>query len=249
MDPWSTPAANPGYASWLDFPFFRTKPAGASSNDVFLGGAAAQPRVGNPVKETLMLRAYPTLPLRGVPAGAGFCAPEQPMPERVEIDAPALAVMTDLTRISAVLIRPTDAMEEAVSRMKQRGVRLLLVVDGERRVMGLITANDVLGERPMRHLSQHGGRRSDILVGNVMTPREDLEAIAMTTVQTSKVGHIVATLHRTGRQHALAVEADGRIRGIFSATQIARQLGVDPQSINPLEIAHTFAQIEATLAH
>lgn len=196
-----------------------------------------------------MLRAYSALPLRGVPAGAGFCAPEQTMPERVAIDDPASTVMTDLTRVSAVLTRPTDTIDEALTRMKQRGVRLLLVVDSERRVMGLITANDILGERPMRHLSHHGGRRSDILVEHVMTPREDLEAIAMTTVRTSKIGHIVATLHRTGRQHALAVEADGRIRGIFSATQIARQLGVDPQSINPLEIAHTFAQIEASLAH
>jgi len=187
--------------------------------------------------------------MQSVPGGAGFCAPEQRVAERVSIDDPALSVMTDLARVSAVLTRPTDSMDEALSRMKQRGVRLLLAVDGERRVMGLITANDVLGERPMRHIGRHGGRRADILVEHVMTPREDLEAIAMTTVQTSKVGHIVATLHQTGRQHALAIEADGRIRGIFSATQIARQLGVDPQSINPLEIAHTFAQIEASLAH
>jgi len=189
------------------------------------------------------------LPLQSVPASAGFCAPEQRLAERVSIDDPAIAVMTDLARVSAVLTRPTDTMDEALSRMKQRGVRLLLVVNGERRIMGLITANDILGERPMRHIGQHGGRRSELLVEHVMTPREDLEAMAMATVQASKVGHIVATLHQTGRQHALAVEADGRIRVIFTATQIARQLGVDPQSINPLEIAHTFAQIEASLAH
>lgn len=196
-----------------------------------------------------MLREFHALPLRNVPPHAGFCAPEQLMPDRVEIGDPALDVMTDLARVSAVLTRPTDTIDEALDRMKQRGVRLLLVVDGERHVMGLITANDILGERPLRHLGLRGGRHQDILVEHVMTPREHLEAIPMTDVLASKVGHVVATLHQTGRQHALAIEADGKIRGMFSATQIARQLGVDPQSINPLEVAHTFAQIEASLAH
>jgi CBS domain-containing protein len=196
-----------------------------------------------------MLRAYPALPMCRVPAGAGFRAPEQRMPDRVGVDDPALDVMTDLAHVSAVLIRPTDTIDEAQARMKQRGVRLLLVVDGERRVMGLISATDILGERPMRHVGLHGGRHQDVLVEHVMTPREDLEAIPLASVVAARVGHVVATLRKSGRHHALVIEADGRIRGIFSATQIARQLGVDPQSINPMEIAHTFAQIEASLSH
>jgi hypothetical protein len=35
------------------------------------------------------------------------------------------------------------------------------------------------------------------------------------------------------------------LRGLFSATQIARQLGL---TIEPTEIARTFAEIEASLA-
>jgi hypothetical protein len=68
-------------------------------------------------------------------------------------------------------------------------------------------------------------------------------------VRAAKVGHIVATLQSTGRQHALVVEQDasGRqvVRGVFSATQVARQLGV---AIPTSEIARTFAEIEAQLA-
>lgn len=49
----------------------------------------------------------------------------------------------------------------------------------------------------------------------------------------AKVGHIVATLKQAGRQHTLVVERDAkgqtRLRGIFSTTQVARQLGVDLQ--------------------
>ena len=196
-----------------------------------------------------MPRTFQPLPVQPVKPGAGFCAPEQRTPARVSIEAPALDVMTDLDRVSAIVIRPADTIDEAHARMKQRGVRSLLVIDPERRVLGLVTAHDILGERPMRFVEAHGVRHEDILVQDVMTPRERLEAIDIGDLGAAKVGHIVATLRQSGRQHALVCDADGRIRGIFSATQIARQLGVDPQSVNPTEIAQTFAEIEALLAH
>jgi len=184
-----------------------------------------------------------------IPASAGFCSPEQKLPARVRIDQPAVDVMTDLTRVSAVIIRPTDTIDEAHARMKQRGVRLLLVIDAERLVVGLITANDVLGEKPMRFVEANGVRHQDILVRDIMTPWQRLEALSMRSVEAAKIGHVVATLRQSGRQHALVTDRDGRIRGIFSATQIARQLGVDAQSVNPSEIAQTFAEIETLLAH
>jgi hypothetical protein len=70
----------------------------------------------------------------------------------------------------------------------------------------------------------------------------------MEDVRASKVGHIVATLQRAGRQHAMVVDYDAKgrqtVRGLFSATQIARQLGV---AIPTTEVARTFSEIEATL--
>ena len=78
---------------------------------------------------------------------------------------------------------------------------------------------------------------------------ERLEALNLADVRVAKVGHIVATLKKSGRQHALVVEVgDGgrhKVRGVFSATQIARQLGV---AIQPSQVAFTFSEIEATLA-
>jgi CBS domain-containing protein len=195
-----------------------------------------------------MSRAYSPLPVVRVPHGAGFCAPQQALAEHVGPDAPALAVMTDLTRVSAVLTRPSDTIDEALARMKQRGVRLLLVVDGERHILGLITANDILAEKPLRYVEAHGVRHQEILVEHIMTRCDEMEAIPIASVKGAKVGHVVATLRASGRQHTLVVEADGGVRGIFSATQIARQLGVDPQSINAGEIAHTFSEMEAMLA-
>jgi len=62
------------------------------------------------------------------------------------------------------------------------------------------------------------------------------------------VGSILVTLKTSGRQHAMVVEenADGSetVRGLFSATQIARQLGVQ---IRTAEVAKIFAEIEASV--
>ena len=196
-----------------------------------------------------MLRDYAPLEFSLLPASSGYAQPSQTVPERVTLEDPAVNVMTDFKSITAVIILSGDTLEEAHRRMIQRGVRLLLVVDQNRRVAGVITATDILGEKPMQAVTQRGMRREELIVRDIMTPRERLEMVDIGEVRSSRVGHIVTTLKRSGRQHALVAERDaaGRsnVRGVFSATQIARQLGV---AIPTGEIAATFSEIEAQLA-
>jgi hypothetical protein len=83
-------------------------------------------------------------------------------------------------------------------------------------------------------------------VADLMTPAGMLEALALQDVAQMRVGHIVATLKQVGRQHIMVAEESGvRVRGLFSASQVARQLGVQLQTF---EVARTFADIEAALA-
>jgi CBS domain-containing protein len=197
-----------------------------------------------------MVREYSAIKPVALQADSGYAQPSQAVLERVRIDSPAVDVMTDLTRITAVIILPGDTVDEAHRRMIQRGVRLLLVVDADRRVHGIVTANDVLGEKPVKTAVQQGIHRSDVQVRDIMTPRVELEALELREVQATTVGHIVATLKAAGRQHTLVVDQDAkgrqRVRGVFSATQIARQLGV---VITTEAVARTFADIEASLGH
>ena len=83
-----------------------------------------------------------------------------------------------------------------------------------------------------------------------MTPGSAIEVLQMNDVLRAKVGQILETLKQSGRQHALVVDQDtvtGRqmVRGVFSASQIARQLGIPMQTT---EVARTFAEIEAVIA-
>ena len=63
-----------------------------------------------------------------------------------------------------------------------------------------------------------------------MTAHQDMEVLTMEDVDAAKVGQIVATLEHVGRQHAAVVDQDEdgneRLRGLFSGTQITRQLGL-----------------------
>jgi len=126
---------------------------------------------------------------------------------------------------------------------------MLLVMDDTDKVTGLLTATDVLGDKPVRFLQQMGGTRADILVRDVMTVQQELEVSKLEDVQKAKVGDILATLKASGRQHAMVVEenADGSqtVRGLFSATQIARQLGI---KVKTAEVAKVFAEIEAAVS-
>lgn len=196
-----------------------------------------------------MLRDYEPLPAGMLQVGAGYSQPGQAVPERVTLDDSAESVMTDLTRVTAVIILPGDSVDEAHRRMIQRGIRLLLVVDQDRKVVGLVTATDILGEKPVLAASQRGLRRDEVLVRDIMTPHERLEVLSMRDVRAAKVGHVVATLKKAGRQHAVVVDVDPRgrqvVRGLYSATQIARQLGA---YIQTSEVARTFSEIESMLA-
>ena len=105
----------------------------------------------------------------------------------------------------------------------------------------------MLGEKPVKTAVQQGVHRSEVQVRDIMTPRDALD---IRDVEASTVGHIVATLKAAGRQHTLVVDQDAkgrqRVRGVFSATQIARQLGI---AITTEAVARTFADIEASLGH
>jgi len=196
-----------------------------------------------------MEKSYKPLPLYSLQAGVSFHRPRQELPDRVAMDSAALFVMTDLRRVPAITIEANVPLASVLKTMIRESVRLLLVTDANRIVLGLITATDVQGAKPMRFLGRTGGTYGDILVQHIMTPHERLEVLLMEDVLKSSVGDIVATLKRAGRQHALVVDQDPNteretIRGIFSTSQISLQLGVPIETIG---VARSFAELEAAL--
>ena len=206
-----------------------------------------------------MERDYQPLPIRELGAHAGFRRPMPPPAVRVTLESPAAQAMTDLACCAPATIRPQAPLAGANQFMIVRGVRLLLVADDQENVLGVITATDILSERAMRVAIDRGLRRDELTVADVMTPAEQVEVIAYQDVEGARVGHVLETLRRAGRQHALVVDFDElppqrlleptsrrtMVRGIFSLSQIARQLGVAVQTGG--EVARTFSEIESAI--
>lgn len=170
---------------------------------------------------------------------------------QVGADSPAIEAMTDFSRIPTVTIGAGASLREANATMISRGVRLLMVSDSEEQVEGLITARDLLGERPMQIAQARNGKRDDLVVKDLMCPVGSIDTLYLGEVMNARVIDILNALKSQGRQHILVEDIDPatglpRVRGIFSATQIGRLLGVP---VLGFELASTFAEIEAALAH
>jgi CBS domain-containing protein len=190
------------------------------------------------------MREYAPLGLAPLAAGAHIAHPNAP--GRVTLDDPAFSVMTDLREVSAATTTPEEPIDSAHAVMIRRGVRLLFVLDAQACVVGILTATDLLGVKPMQFMQSRGVTHAEVQVRDIMTPAARLDALSLVDVAQMRVGHIVATLKAVRRQHLTVAEDGGtRVRGLFSASQVARQLGMELQTF---EVAQTFADIEAALA-
>jgi CBS domain-containing protein len=169
----------------------------------------------------------------------------------VGAESPAIEAMTDFLRVNVVHIESAASIVEANARMISRGVRLLIVSSADDQVEGLITARDILGEKPLQVAQARGCKRSELLVADLMTPVASVDTLYLNEVMNARVIDILNALKQLGRQHIMVEDVDPanglpRVRGLFSATHIGRLLGVP---VLGFELASTFAEIEAALAN
>lgn len=192
--------------------------------------------------------SYQIIDSKLLDADITYRKPRQLFKNNITLDDPAVEVMTDFTMVTAISVNPCASLENAKDRMITSKIQLLFVTNQFHEVVGLITANDLSGEKAMQHVGETGGKMADVMVRDIMTPKSRLEAITMQDLRKSSVGDLVETFKRMGRQHALAIEPAEEddtkpiIRGILSVTQINKQLG---HSIAESLIASSIADLAA----
>jgi signal-transduction protein with cAMP-binding, CBS, and nucleotidyltransferase domain len=158
-----------------------------------------------------------------------YYRPVQDLPEKVSLNSPAIDVMTDLKKVTAMGISPCANLDEAAQRMTSSNVHLLFVANQFNHVMGIITSNDLTGGKVVKYMSQVGGKREDVMVRDVMTTQDKIEVLGMEEIKKARVSDVVAVMKHMGRRHALVVDRDFSgaqvICGVFSSVQISTQLG------------------------
>src|SRR3984957_10067694 len=74
-------------------------------------------------------------------------------PWQADPQDPALTVMTDFRERTSVTVSDTATIDEALEHMRHTGVRCAFAIDDQSRmVVGLITAYDIVGEKPMQYM-------------------------------------------------------------------------------------------------
>ncbi len=149
--------------------------------------------------------------------------PEEP-PELVHFHDPAMLVFTDFSRVYPVTVTAEKSIDYALQKMKNSGIRLLIVVNRKHHMIGLISADRIMGDEPVRLAEENQLDHDAITVSMLMEPQKTIQVVEMSHLRDAMVGHIVATLHHLEQKYLLVVDA-GVVRGLFSASQISKQLG------------------------
>ncbi len=187
------------------------------------------------------------LPLTTVPLNVGVTY-HHPLeaPEVVHWHDPALYAMIDFKYISPAIISPEDSIDHALVKIKSSISHVLLVVSKEQQILGVVSSEDLMGEKPLRAIQERQLPRADITVRMVMTPQNEVVALEHEQLRHAKVGHIVQTLHAHKQHYALVVKLEEAtntqvVRGLFSTSQLTKQLGQDVSSAPPE--AHSIAEL------
>jgi len=185
--------------------------------------------------------SYKVLPSNHLEAKIKYHEPSNDKLQNVTLASCAMDVLTDLKKVKARTIKATHPLEEAEAIMKNHAVRMLLVVANDDHLTGILTYTDISGEKPMQYINKYGGTHKDILIQDIMTEGSKIEVLKIENVAKAKVGDIIETLKNTRRTHALVVDHQGynndqTVRGIFSASQIAHQLGFQQPGISVMDL-------------
>ena len=173
-----------------------------------------------------MSNCFQSLAIKIMPVATKLSIPTQVI-KKITMDDSAIDAMTDLNCICAITIAAGDGVSDAEYKMKMHQIKMLFVIDHNEHVIGLITYSDISGQKILGSEKELGIPASEMCILDIMTGIDNIDIIEYNKVDKAKVGDIVETLTQLNRQHLLVLENDlGKhsIRGIFSSTQIGRQL-------------------------
>lgn len=164
------------------------------------------------------------------------CVHTNTLPELVHLDDPAQNAMIDFYQFGTTSIDKAAPLRDARYEMQACNVHMLLVTGSENEVVGIITIEDILGNKPIKLSQDMSMTRNDIQVRMIMQPCAEVLAITQHDVSVSQVGHIVETM-KVNRQHYILVveqQADQNqmLRGFFSLSNIGRQLHSNLQEVD-----------------
>ncbi len=142
---------------------------------------------------------------------------------------PAISVMTDFHWHSSVTVSENSTIDAAIDHMKHTGVRCAFVIDGKMSaVIGMITAYDITGEKPLQHMRLASTPRADILVKDIMQKIADWHVANLKDIENATVADVLKVFTDTDVTHIPVMETNSNneqhLRGLLSFAKVKRLL-------------------------
>lgn len=142
----------------------------------------------------------------------------------LSLDSPALNFFTDFQEVKPLVIESAMTALEVKQLMQKAHVRLKFVLDESDNFIGIVSTADLADEKIMQQVSQ-GNDRDSILLTDIMTLKKDLKALDYQEIVKASISEVIQALKDSGEQHCLVLDRSAhKVRGIFSASDIARKL-------------------------
>ncbi len=159
---------------------------------------------------------------------------------------PAEVVFNDYRLRDPGVVNMQDDLEAAEELLGRSRSHLLLVVNNQHGVAGILRAEDLYGEKKIKQMHDLDVKPEEMTVEMVMMPLKEVLTFSLDDVMHSKVGNIVRTIEKHERSYALVFEktASGPVVcGAFSISQIKKMKGESnanrikrPRSISDLKL-------------
>jgi hypothetical protein len=185
-----------------------------------------------------------------LPLSAIKQAPSLPKIQRIaQVGDAAMSLLTDLYHGPCVVASHRDGLGQTLHLMMRSGVRMVFVSGPNGELVGMATAEDIQGERPVVHASSHHVPHHDLTLADVMVPVTQWDTVDLASVRHARLGDVAATLREHGLRYLLVTQVkDGvtTLRGLFSARRLEMALQTP---IEPDLHSRSFAELELALAH
>jgi CBS domain containing-hemolysin-like protein len=138
----------------------------------------------------------------------------------------ALEIFTDFKKHLPLTIYESQPATDVEAQMRKAHVKMKLVVDAANEFIGTISLDDLDEQHFMQRIAA-GSLRQEILVSDLMQPKERIMALSLDDLQRASIGDVIKALQKQGQQHCLVVDRSGwQIRGLISASDVARRLHI-----------------------
>lgn len=134
---------------------------------------------------------------------------------------------TDFDLYDPLTLDMTTSADVARLLMLKAHNNICLVVDGDEKVLGLVGLDEVSDQTITACLDKNI-RRDAITLGDVMVIKKSIQGLDIKDVEHADIKTVIEHLVSHGQQYCLVVDpVKNIIRGVFSAKEISKKLGVD----------------------